>query len=217
MLIYLCFLRVSKAREYLLPSHPYVDAFSKAHNLGKAPPFPSIKSFPHSSVGKESACHAADLSLIPGMGISPGEANGNPLWYSCLGNPTDRENWGAPVLRVTRVGHDLVTKPQSPFLLSCPQLLCRISLVAQTVKHPSTMRETWVPSFVWEDSLEKEMVPHSSTLAYKIPWTEEPGVHGVTKSRTRLSDFTSLLCSMRCRSKILTPKLFVFFCWALII
>ena len=43
------------------------------------------------------------------------------------------------------------------------------------------------------DLLEKEMAPHSSTLAWKIPWTEEPGrlaVHGVTMSRTRLSDFT---------------------------
>ena len=88
-----------------------MDAFSKAHTLGKAPPLPSIKSFPHSSVGKESARHAADLGLIPGMGISPGEANGNSPQYSCLGNPTDRENWGATVLGVTRVGHDLASKP----------------------------------------------------------------------------------------------------------
>ena len=37
------------------------------------------------------------------------------------------------------------------------------------------VRETWVRSLGWEDSLEKEMAPHSSTLAWKIPWTEEPG------------------------------------------
>ena len=37
---------------------------------------------------------------------------------------------------------------------------------------------------------EKAMVPHSSTLAWKIPWTEEPGVHGVAKSRARQSNFT---------------------------
>ena len=45
-------------------------------------------------------------------------------------------------------------------------------------------------------SVEKEMAPHSSTLAWKIPWTEEPDrlqVHGVTKSRTPLSDFTFTL------------------------
>ena len=39
-------------------------------------------------------------------------------------------------------------------------------------------------------SLEKETATHSSTLAWKIPWTEEPGVHGVAKSQTRLSNFT---------------------------
>ena len=49
------------------------------------------------------------------------------------------------------------------------------SLVAQTVKRLSTMRETWVRSLGREDPLEKEMVIHSSTLAWKIPWTEEPG------------------------------------------
>ena len=57
-----------------------------------------------------------------------------------------------------------------------------------------TMRETWVRSLGQEDPLEKEMATHSSTLAWKIPWTEEPGrlhtVHGVTKSQTRLSNFT---------------------------
>ena len=49
------------------------------------------------------------------------------------------------------------------------------SLVAQTVKRLSTMRETWVPSLGREDPLEKEMAIHSSTIAWKIPWTEEPG------------------------------------------
>ena len=47
------------------------------------------------------------------------------------------------------------------------------SLVAQTVKHLSTMQETWVLD--WEDPLEKEMAIHSRTTAWEIPWTEEPG------------------------------------------
>ena len=51
----------------------------------------------------------------------------------------------------------------------------RASLVAQTVKRLFTMRETWVPSLGREDLLEKEMAIHSSTIAWKIPWTEEPG------------------------------------------
>ena len=48
------------------------------------------------------------------------------------------------------------------------------SLVAQKVKHLSTMRETGVRSLDREDPLEKEMAIHSSTIAWKIPWTEEP-------------------------------------------
>ena len=43
------------------------------------------------------------------------------------------------------------------------------------VKHLPTMRETWVQSLGWEDPLEKEMETCSSTLAWKIPWMEEPG------------------------------------------
>ena len=66
------------------------------------------------------------------------------------------------------------------------------SLVAQTVKCLLTMRETWVQSLGREDLLEKEMATHSSILAWKILWAEEPGrtVHEVAKSQTRLSDFT---------------------------
>ena len=49
------------------------------------------------------------------------------------------------------------------------------SLVAQMVKLLPSVWETWVQSLGWEDPLEKEMATHSSTLAWKIPWTEEPG------------------------------------------
>ena len=49
------------------------------------------------------------------------------------------------------------------------------SLVAQIVKHMLAIQETWVQSLGWEDPLEKEMATHSSTLAWKIPWMEEPG------------------------------------------
>ena len=49
------------------------------------------------------------------------------------------------------------------------------SLVAQLVKNLPAMQETWVLSLGWEDPLEKEMAAHSSTLAWKIPWTADPG------------------------------------------
>ena len=47
--------------------------------------------------------------------------------------------------------------------------------MAQRLKRPPAMWETWVRSLGWEDSLEKEMATHSSILAWRIPWTEEPG------------------------------------------
>ena len=65
---------------------------------------------PGSSVHKESACNAGDLGLIPGLGRSPGEGNGNPLQNSCLGNLMDRGAWRAEVHGVTRVRHNLVTE-----------------------------------------------------------------------------------------------------------
>ena len=49
--------------------------------------------FPGGSEGKASACNAGDLGLIPGLGRSSGEGNGNPLQYPCLENPMDRETW----------------------------------------------------------------------------------------------------------------------------
>ena len=64
------------------------------------------------------------------------------------------------------------------------------------------MWETQVPFLGREDVLEKEMATHSSVLAWKIPWTEEPGyglqttAHGVAKSQTQLSDFTFFLYSL---------------------
>ena len=66
------------------------------------------------------------------------------------------------------------------------------SLVAQMVKRLPAVWETWVRSLGWEGTLEKEMATHSSTLAWKIPWTEEPGrLQSMgSKSQTRLSDFT---------------------------
>ena len=60
------------------------------------------------------------------------------------------------------------------------------SLVAQLVKNPPAMSETWVWSLGWEDPLEKGNATHSRVLAWRIPWTV---VHGITKRQTGLSDF----------------------------
>ena len=55
--------------------------------------FTLILGFPGGSEGKASACSAGDLGLIPRSGRSSGEGSGNPLQYSCLENPMDREAW----------------------------------------------------------------------------------------------------------------------------
>ena len=68
------------------------------------------------------------------------------------------------------------------------QVPLRDSLVAQTVKSLPAVWETQVRSLGWEDSLEKEMAIPSSTLAWKIPWTEEPGSY--TPWRCKESDTT---------------------------
>ena len=70
-----------------------------------------LNGFPHSSVGKESACNAGNLRSVPGSGRSPGEGNGNPPQYSYLENPMDRGPWQATVYGVARVRHNLAMKP----------------------------------------------------------------------------------------------------------
>ena len=61
----------------------------------------------------------------------------------------------------------------------------RASGVAQTVKNPPAMQETQVQSLGWEDPLEKGMATHSSILAWRTPWTEEPGELQSTGSQSQ--------------------------------
>ena len=69
---------------------------------------------PSSNAGDE-----RDIGSIPPSRRSPGEGNGNSLQYSCLDNPIDRGAWQATVNGVSRVGHDLATKPPPPPLPYC--------------------------------------------------------------------------------------------------
>ena len=68
--------------------------------------------FPGGSVVKNLPANAGVTGSIPGSGRSHGEGNGNPLQYSCLGNPMDRGAWQAIVHRVAKVRHNLATKQQ---------------------------------------------------------------------------------------------------------
>ena len=79
------------------------------------------------------------------------------------------------------------------FIFLFAYIWMRASLVAYTVKHLPIMWETWVQSLVREDLLEKEMATHSSILALKIPWIEEPGrLQSMGSQRVRHDWVTSL-------------------------
>ena len=70
----------------------FLVAVSQGYSLG----------FPGGSDGKESACNAGDLGLIPGLGRSPGQGNGNSRQYSCLENSMDRGAWWATIHGVAK-------------------------------------------------------------------------------------------------------------------
>ena len=73
-------------------------------------------------------CNAVDEGSIPVLGRSPGEGNGNPLQYSCLGNPMDRGGaWWATVHGIVRVSYNLASKP-SPPLQSLIEMVCVYSI-----------------------------------------------------------------------------------------
>ena len=72
--------------------------------------------FPGGSMVKNLPANAGDTGSIPGSGRSPGRGRGNPVQYSCLENPMDREAWWSTIHGVTRVGHDLATKQPPPIL-----------------------------------------------------------------------------------------------------
>ena len=79
-----------------LPQSPCLQQQSRSHPTLSL--YISLSCFsPGGSVAKEPFSNAGDTGLIPGLGRSPGEGNGNPLQYSCLGNPMDRGAWRATV------------------------------------------------------------------------------------------------------------------------
>ena len=107
-------------------------------------------------------------------------------------------------------------------------------LVAQTVKNLPAMQGTWVQSLGWKDPLEEGMATHSSILAWRIPWTKEPGglqsmgsqrVRRDSATNTHTSpDFSSLLSSVTysfalkhssCSEQYISPSIFLCVCFLL--
>ena len=81
-------------------------------------------SSPGGSVVKNSPANAGDAGLNPGSGRSPGERNGNPLQYSCLGNPMDRGAWWITVHGVTKESDMTEQLNSNDHLLDFGYLLC---------------------------------------------------------------------------------------------
>ena len=119
---------------------------------------------------KNPPAKAGDTSLIPGSGKPSGEGNDNPLQYSCLENLMGRGAWWIQSMGSQRVGHDLVTNQQ----LVLAYLFFK-GLPGGSVGKESACNVGHLGSIPGlGDPLEKELATHSSTLAWKIPWTKEP-------------------------------------------
>ena len=114
--------------------------------LSSCPSVTKKKGFPSDSDGKEPTCNAGDPGSIPGSGISPEEANGYQLQYSCLENPMDR---GA----------------QKSGNLSA---LILASLIVQTVKNLPAMQETWICPWVGKIPWRREEQPSPVLLPQEV-------------------------------------------------
>ena len=121
--------------------------------------------------------------LIPESGRSPGGGHGNPLQYSCLENPMDRGACQATAYGVTQSRTWLKQLSMHTYIHIHVHIYTYMYTgfpSGSAVKNPPANtgdtgeQETWVWSLDQEDPLEEEMATHSSILAWKIPWTEEP-------------------------------------------
>ena len=149
--------------------------------------------FPGGTDGKESVCIAGDPSLIPGLGRSPGEGNGNQLQYSCLENSMDRGAWQATSMELQRAGlnfyiyvcvyvytytHTLTGEGNGTSLqYSCLENPMDGEVWWAAV-HGVAKSQTRLSDFPFTfhfHALMKEVATHSSVLAWRIPGTAEPG------------------------------------------
>ena len=151
---------------------------------------------------QKTTCNAGDMGSIPGLGRFPGEGNGNPLQYSCLGNPVDRGAWWATVHGVPTVGHDLLTKPHYGF----PQdIKCSSPCSAWDLVYPGYMHTflyIQLPMFHvnWSWYVQWNMVP------VKGRWDKKP------VSQHEKIWLTLLWCSVSCHLfQLLFPLLHFYF------
>ena len=149
--------------------------------------------------------HTLDLSSLPLLTEEIQSWDGWITYTRTLGHLMDRSN-----SRMSSSPHhkwDMNCFMCKLTLIMCwfyDNLVSFASLVAQTVKQLPIMRETRVRSLGWEDPLEKEMATHSSIVAWRIPWTEEPGGLQSTGSQRVRHDWGTSLQKKKqnsCRGK----------------
>ena len=132
-------------------------------------------------------------------------------WEWC---PVRKGNWRASGWASIKfpTGSLLEFPGKQDMTLNLVNVFCYLgaSLVAQRLKHLPAMRETWVRSLGWEDPLEKEMATHSSILAWRIPWTEEPGGLQSTGSQRVGHDWATSLSLWLCKMLLWIWKNFTF-------
>ena len=151
----------------------------KTHWRRDGLPTPVFLGFPCGSAGKESACNVEDLGSIPGLGISPGEGKGYPLQYSGLENSMNcqwdcrvRHDWSDLAAALLYMNFEFIVYFNfTKYLIAWIYFIHGASLVAQLIKNPPAMWETWVQSLGWEYPLEKGKATHYSILACSVPWT----------------------------------------------
>ena len=117
----------------------------------KLPVWPTL-GYPRGSDGRESACSAGDMGLIPGLGRSPGGGHGYPFQFSCLENSMDREAWRAIVHGVAKIGQLTHTYTHTYFhwKYSCRVSLWKYHSIHSTHKHSYNFRH--------EDSLKPQLL-----------------------------------------------------------
>ena len=126
-----------------------------------------ISGFPSGSDGKESACNAADMGSIPGLGRSPGEGHGYPLQYSWASLVAQLVK-NPPAMQETRVRSLGWEGPLEKGMATLSSILAWRIPWAEKPDGPQSLG--------LKDPLEEGMAIHSSILAWRIPWTEEPWV-----------------------------------------
>ena len=132
------------------------------------------KGFPDGSEGKESACNVGDLSLIAGLGRSPGEENGNPVQYSCLENSMDGGIWQATVHGVTKRS-DRTEQLHFHFLCARSLQSCLTLCDPWTVAHQAPLSMGFSRQEYWSGLWLPSHFPISSVILFRcLPWLFAP-------------------------------------------